>query len=170
MRFNLTRHKLLGKLAEKYVDKDMFRVDQADVIGLNIDEIDLVLGKQKKYRNLILSELAHSKEIHSFNLSNNGFFITPSEGLSAFSEKKYIRKNNDIFINFIKTLFEILIPVLALTVAVLTLLWNQNPEVKDYSKEIENNANSLRRIELQLKTIKPIQSNLQSNSEDLKPK
>lgn len=151
MRFNRTRHKLLRKLAEKFRLNNDYKEKNADVVGLSLKEIESILGKHKKHRDFILSELGKSKEIQACNLSEKGFFITPSEGLSAFAAGKYIRKNNDILINGFKTFNAIAIPILSLAVAVLALTIKLEPtDMNAETKVIQNNTKALERIESRL--------------------
>ncbi|VXB23336.1 conserved hypothetical protein [Flavobacterium sp. 9R] len=122
MHFNRKRHFILKKLVEKRntkIDVRNARID-ANEIGLSLDEIDRFLKVTSTERELILSELYKNDEIISFSLSVNGCFINEN-GVSSFSNKKYLKKNEDIIINWFKLFVQIVIPVLALLVAVLSL-------------------------------------------------
>lgn len=146
MRYNLTRHLLLKKLSEKYIATRDTKRDGADIIGLRLEEIDEILGNRKKDRDLIVSELGNCKEIHAFNIQGKGFFITPSEGLSAFSEEKYLKKNNDIILRWLKNFVQIFIPLVSLLIAVLALWLRINTTNETNRKEME-------RLELKMNGI-----------------
>jgi len=136
MQFNRTRHLLLKKLAEKYIanrDKN----GKADRLGLKMDEIDLLLGHRKKDRDLIISELGKSKEIHAFDINGKGFFITPSEGLSAYSEGKYLKRNNDIILKWLRNFVQIFIPIASLVVAILALSLKIEKVQQDMEKDVQ---------------------------------
>lgn len=153
MRYNKTRHKLFGVLAEKFRLNHDYTEKDADVVGLNMYETEHVLGKYKNHRDLIISELGNAKEIHSFSLEEKGFFITP-EGLSAYADGKYNKKNNDIIKNGFKDFNQIAIPIIALTIALLTLILKLKPKDVDTEVQvIENNTNALERIEIQLESV-----------------
>lgn len=138
MRLNRTRHFLLKKLSEKFIDNSENPSDQADVVGLSYSEIDLLLKNNKKNRELVLSELEKSEEIVFYNLKEKGCFIEPKNGLSAFADKKYLRKNNEIIINWLKNFVQIFIPVASLIIAYLALTLKINSFQKTNSKEIKN--------------------------------
>jgi len=118
MKYNRTRHRVLGFLAKKF-NEDLSS-KRADDSGLNFSEIDNLLRKKKNQRTLIVSELFKEKEIEYFRLNQvEGYMINPTLGLSAYSEKKYLKRNHEIIINWLKNLVQIIIPIA--TVAILAL-------------------------------------------------
>jgi len=138
MRLNRTRHFLLKKLSEKFIDNNENPSEQADVVGLSFSEIDSLLKNDKKIRELVLYELEKSEEIVFYNLKEKGYFIEPTNGLSAFAEKKYLRKNDEIIISWLKNFVQIFIPIASLIIAYLALTLKINSFQKANSKEIKN--------------------------------
>lgn len=125
MRYNLSRHSLLKKLAEKLhsVDNDQSSI-KASLVGLTLDEIDAHLKRNKTQRELILSGLGEAKEIEAFRDGSDrvaGYFITDNIGLNSVVEKKYLNRNNDIIVNWLKNSVQIFIPIASLTIAILAL-------------------------------------------------
>jgi hypothetical protein len=145
MRLNRARHFLLKKLSEKFINNNENPNKNADVVGLSLHEIDLLLRRNKKNRELILSELEKSGEIVYYNLMEKGCFIEPINGLSAFAEKKYLRKNNDIIINFLKNFVQIFIPIASMIIAYLALTIKLDVIEKSYK---------IKNIELEIKNSK----------------
>ena len=146
MRYNRTRHFLLKKLSEKFIQNSENSSVNADIIGLSYAEIDLLLKRNKKTRELVLSELEKSEEIVFYNLKEKGCFIEPKNGISAFTEKKYLRRNEDIIINWLKNIVQIFIPIASLIIAYLALTLKINTFQKSNSKEVE-------KLEMKIKSL-----------------
>lgn len=108
------------------------------LVGLTLDEVDSLLNTDKVERHIILSELIKSEEIKTFNTEKQGVFIEPSIGIAAYSDKKYIRLNNERIKRNIKDLLQIIIPVLSLIIAVLALSIKINSLNAKTEKEIES--------------------------------
>jgi hypothetical protein len=124
MRYNRTRHFLLGILSRKF-NEDLSS-QRADKSGLSYEEVDDFLRKRKKDRTLIVSELYENEEIKFFDLDNvKGYMINPIKGLSAYTSKKYLNRNNEIILNWLKNTVQIFIPIASLIVAVLALSLRQ---------------------------------------------
>ena len=138
MRFNRKRHLLLEKLSEKFIaGTDNSKTNlHADIIGLNFSEIDSLLKVSKAERELVLSELDKNKEIVFFDLKEEGCFID-TNGLAALTDKKYKKKNEDIIINWFKVFVQIIVPILALLVAVLSLTTKFDSLKKQSDKELQ---------------------------------
>jgi len=137
MQYNRIRHSLLKKLSEKLLREIDNPSDQADVIGMSYEEIDLFLKNKKGERALILSELEKSDEIVYFNLTTKGCFIEPKNGLSALTEKKYLKRNNAIILNWLRNFVQIFIPIASLLIALLALSINIEKNKKANNKKIE---------------------------------
>ena len=159
MEFNLNRHKLLEKLADKFNSGKNLPGDGADLIGLKDKQIDDILGSKSKYRDLILSELWESKEIHDFDLNGKGIFITPLEGLSALSSKKYIKRNWDIILKWIKNFLQIVIPILSLAIAFLALTLRFNSMESKIEQRVSKSYDSkIQHLQQQLDSIKRLEN------------
>jgi hypothetical protein len=110
MRYNRTRHFLLGILSRKF-NEDLSS-QRADKSGLSYEEVDDFLRKRKKDRTLIVSELYENEEIKFFDLDNvKGYMINPIKGLSAYTSKKYLNRNNEIILNWLKNTVQIFITI-----------------------------------------------------------
>ncbi len=161
MRYNRTRHSLLKKLSEKFLKEKDNPSNQADVIGLTYEEIDLFLKNKKGKRELIFSELEKANEIVFFDLdSKKGCFIELKNGLSALTEKKYLKRNNTIILNWLRNFVQIFIPVASLLITILALSMNieKNKKVNDEKIEklelrIEQLEKSLTKKEIEIDSI-----------------
>ena len=150
MRLNRTRHFVLKKLSQKFIDNNENENNKADVVGLSFNEIDALLKVTKKKRELILSELDRCNEIVFYELEQKGFFIEPKIGLSALSEKKYLRKNEDIIIKWLKNIVQIFIPIASLLIAYLALTIKINSNNNLNSKQMKIIEMKIKKIEKEL--------------------
>jgi hypothetical protein len=125
MIYNRKRHLILGKLIERrnesfntlYSDHNK----TADDLGLDFNKVESILNVTNTKRELILSELYINEEIVSFNLyGENGCFVT-DYGVTSYANKKYLKKNEDVIINWLKNFVQIVIPVLALVITYISL-------------------------------------------------
>jgi len=149
MHFNITRHSLLKKFSKKFLDNQDIKSGDADIVGLTLNEIDEFLQHKKDKRDLILSELYKSEEIVSFNLDEKGYFIEPYKGLSAIAEKKYLRKNHKIILDWLRNFVQIFIPVASLLIAFIALSIN----LKERENETKILRNKLNIIENRVDSI-----------------
>lgn len=138
MELNKTRHYILKNLSKKFINNNDNPRKEANVVGLSFSEIDLLLKKNKNFRDLVLSELYKSNEIVFYDLKEKGCFIEPHNGLSAFAERKYLKKNEDILIKWLKNFVQIFIPIASLIVAYLALTIKLNNIEKSNTKEIKD--------------------------------
>lgn len=141
MRYNLARHSMLKKLAERLfsIENNEAQI-QASLVGLTLAEIDNHLSRSTTERELILSGLSDAKEIEAFKDEFDrvsGYFITDNIGLNSFVEKKYLNRNNDIILNWLKNVVQLLIPIASLAVAALALTLKMNTFEKDTIQKIQ---------------------------------
>lgn len=158
MRFNLKRHKLLTKLSEKYFEHtDNFSSNlDAELIGLTNNQIQSFLKINNKERELILSELEKMDEIVPYGYAEKGYFIEPTKGLSAVTEKKYVKRNNDIILNWLRNFAQIFIPIASLIIAYLALSMNIAKNKKEYNEEIKSLENRIEQLENPINETKKI--------------
>jgi hypothetical protein len=150
MRYNLARHSLLKELAKKFGsfgsnENDESKI-QASLVGLTLSEIDSHLKLSKAERELVLSGLGDAKEIEAFRDGFDkvaGYFITDNVGLNSFVEKKYLHKNNDIILNWLKNIVQLFIPVASLTVAILALSLKFDSRDKILNQKIESSKDNI---------------------------
>ena len=148
MSYNKQRHLILTVLTKKMLEFPKKKGETIDgwLVGLTMDEVDSLLNTDKVERHIILSELIKSDEIKIFNTEKQGIFIEPRIGIAAYSEKKYVRLNNERIKKNIKDLLQIIIPVLSLLIAVLALSIKINSLHSETEKEIDSME---KKIELQ---------------------
>ncbi len=150
MRFNRTRHYFLKILSKKYNSNKNTPSENADVIGLTYAQIDSFLKNKKNYRDLILSELLKSNEIVFFDLDEKSYFIELDNGLSALTKKKYLKRNNEIIVNWFKNFVQIFIPIASLTIGILALSIKFNKIEDSNKKELQKIQQKLIILEKQI--------------------
>ncbi len=139
MNINLKRHNLLGIL---FKPRSEWEINKAEniAIGVPFDKICNELNCQKDELPLITSELFSSDEIGPQNTHGIVGLCAKPKGLTAYSNKKYKRLNNARIKNNLKDFVQIIIPVFALVVAILTLsikIENLNTKTAKEIKTIE---------------------------------
>jgi hypothetical protein len=168
MRYNRTRHLILEKLYLKNSNSEKIKNGEAADIfdaGLTVAEIGVLIKKNDAERDLILSELNNSKEIIYSETSGSGYFINPNSGVSALSNKKYLKKNEDIIINWFRIFAQIIVPVLSLIVAVLVLTLKLNSFTDNIESKLnKKNKLELNRLESKINHIILLENNRKNNS------
>lgn len=76
--------------------------------------------------------------------------INPALGLSAFTEGKYLKRNNDILIVWLKNFVQIFIPIASLTITILVLSLESRSINKFQDKEIKELNSRIRDLEDQI--------------------
>lgn len=145
---NRKRHYLLQKLSEKFLEQADNKSQSltGDLIGLSFKQIDSLLKVNIEQRELILSELDKSKEIVFFEFEDRGCFINKN-GLSALAEKKYINRNQDIYLNWLRNFVQLFIPVASLIIAYFALSMTISKNKKENSEEIKTLENRIEKLE-----------------------
>lgn len=146
MRYNLTKHKILKALADKLtagMDENGravgdIKVSKSDIISL--------VGKNKRLYAVIISELRANNEVKYLEASDS-YIIETVDGLNSFSNKKYLNKNWDIILSYLKNFAQIFIPIASLTVAILALWLRMNTQDTTHKKEIKEIESRLEVIE-----------------------
>jgi hypothetical protein len=101
MKYNLKRHKTLEILSNNRILFNSPNPGKNFKLGVSFDIIEDKLNCDKNTCELIYSELYNCGEIKAVNHSFVGLYLT-QEGLTSFSSKKYIKKNNDIILMYLK--------------------------------------------------------------------
>lgn len=151
MNYNRKRHKLLGELAEKLSSNDdpNNKQQEAYEVGMTFEQVDKFFNIKKNERNLILSELFDSNEIVRFesNKVGDGIFIDNAVGNSSFSDKKYIKINQDIFIKWLRNFVQIFIPIASLIITIIVLVKNPKDNYNKLDTEIQTIKQKVEHIE-----------------------
>ena len=149
MRYNLNKHKILKALSEKLASGMGTDGKAKSDISVSKKEIINLIGKDKKLYALIISELRAYNEIVYLEPSDS-FVIETNNGLTSFSDKKYLKKNRNIILGYSKNFTQIFIPVASLVVAVLALwtkIQSENNIYNDSRKEIELRLERLEKLQ-----------------------
>lgn len=161
MRLNRKRHLLLKKLSEKYINNIK---DGATDIGMTLSEIDKLLNVDELKREKIVSELLRADELVFFDFRDAcGFFIEHKNGLSAFADKKYLKRNEDILISWFKVFTQIAIPILSLIITILVILRDDARTTKEL-QAIEQKVESIQSYidSLEMKSLKTQSDSIKS--------
>ena len=139
IKLNQKRHFLLKKLSEKFLEQaDNYSPNlKADLLGLSYKQIDSLLNVTLHERELIISELDKNKEIGFYQFQERGCFIDKN-GLSALAEKKYINRNHDIYLNWLRNFVQLFIPVASLIIAYIALSTNSTKNKKENNEAIQS--------------------------------
>ena len=163
---NRKRHFLLKKLSEKFLEQADNNGSNltADILGLSFEQIDSLLNVKIKERELIISELDINKEIAFYEFKERGCFIDKN-GFSALAEKKYINRNQDIYLKWLRNFVQLFIPVASLIIAYVALSMNIAKNKKENNEEIKNLENRIEQIENRKSVIKKAELSDYINSE-----
>ncbi len=148
IKLNRKRHFLLKKLSEKFLEQADNKSPNltADLIGFSFKEIDSFLKVNTEQRELIISELDKNNEIDFYEFKERGCFIDKN-GLSALAEKKYINRNQDIYLNWLRNFVQLFIPVASLIIAYVALSMNIAKNKKENNAEIKSLENRIEKLE-----------------------
>lgn len=136
MNYNLKRHKLLRILSK---GRDNFHIikNRKSVFGVSFDEIYKKLNCDGDELHNISTELYTSKEIEYFDYDGVIGLFSTAEGLTSFSNKKYINVFWGNFFNTSKNIVQVFIPVFSLIIAYVALTTKTENLKKQYEKELQ---------------------------------
>lgn len=162
IKLNRKRHLLLKELSEKSLEQDIEsqigKVD-ADLIGLSFKEVRTLLGVSKQQVELVISELEKNNEIGFYEFKERGCFII-TNGIAALAEKKYKRKNQDIYLNWLRNFVQLFIPVISLIIAYVALTTSITKNQKEQNIEIE-------KLEQRIESLEKSKIKLKKNASDV---
>ncbi len=168
MNLHLKRHKLLGILSKQRTDLILRKADPL-ILGVSAESILKDLNCNEDELELIASELHTQDEIKHFNAHGvKGLFARPN-GVSAFSDKKYLRLNNSRLKNNLKDLVQIIIPVLSLLITLAVILKDNSKntkEIKAIELKLESIQDSINMLELRTKNYPKSQTNTDSVTDE----
>ncbi|AIJ37139.1 hypothetical protein K5L04_07085 [Flavobacterium psychrophilum] len=144
--YNLKRHKLLEVLSTQNLNVQL-RKEGCLALGISYEEIYSKLNINAFELLIITSELYENKEIGYHNAYNIEGLYSETLGISAFSNGKYKKAHWNEIISKIKDVTQIVIPVLALIIAIITLTTKlENSELKN-KKELNQIKASIEKLE-----------------------
>ena len=133
MNIEKKRHKLLEILTKQRNDVDLGK-SESNAYGIMFSDIFRELECDEDQLKLITSELFSSDEIGYFNANSIVGLFVKSNGKTAFSNKKYLKRIIEQRKEIVKFLVQTTIPILALVIAIITLSLKFN-SLKIQSKE-----------------------------------
>jgi|GEM_PF-1380333 len=136
MNLNKKRHKLLELLA-KHRNNVELKKAKNNALGISFTDLYKELNCNDDELQIITSELYTSDEIGYHDAHNINGLFAKNNGLSAFSNKKYIKLFWENIFNVSKNIVQIFIPVLALIVAILSFTLKFDNLQKQSEKELQ---------------------------------
>ena len=152
MKFNIKRHRTLKILSKNRVLDDIGESNNKTLLGVSFDEIQSKLGYDRKKCELVFSALYENEEVEYTDMGIKGLFLT-RKGLVSFSDKKYIKENNKIIIGWLRNFVQIVIPVLALVIAVLSLTLRMDILKMQSDKEMQKLTTTIKEQKLRIETL-----------------
>jgi hypothetical protein len=115
---NLLRHNILKTLVPQHF---LALQKEGTPIGVSSDMICNKAKCSKEEYRMSIMELIDNKEVSPHNAYNvKGIYCT-NKGLSAFTDKKYLKLYRKTIRDSIKDCVQIVIPILSLIIAILTI-------------------------------------------------
>lgn len=152
---NKKRHELLKLLSTRLIDIQLGKLKE-NGIGVSYEDICKFLNcdRQKLYEisNLLYDE----KEVDYHDTYNIEGMYATSKGITAYTDKKYLRLNNTRVKNNIKDIVSIVIPILSLMVALFTIWYKVDSINSKNEKELKEIKEKL---EIQERKINNIRKN-----------
>tara|TARA_R110002111_G_scaffold261382_2_gene334211 strand:- start:249 stop:761 length:513 start_codon:yes stop_codon:yes gene_type:complete len=162
---NRKRHKTLKLLSDSFIKFNSNQTESDLKFGVSFNELMSELKCDRNKLEIIIGTLYLNEEVKYTNVDVEGL-ISTLKGFNSFLDKKYIKENDKIIINWLRNFVQIVIPVLALVVAVLTLISKWDNLKMQSDKELQEVKNIMQkqkeRIELLEKRTK-IHPNHQKN-------
>lgn len=158
MNLNKKRHKLLELLS---IQLNNFNLKKSynNTQAIDFETIYKELNCTEDELEIITSELYTCDEIDYYRNKFVGLFAKKN-GLTAFSNEKYLNINRKNRIENIKSFVQIVIPVFALIVAILSFTMKFDNLKKQYKKELQEVKLLLLK---QQKRIEVLESNTETN-------
>lgn len=164
MNLNKKRHKLL-ELLSKHRNNVELKKAKYNALGVSFTELYAELNCNDDKLQIITAELYTSDEIGYHDAHNITGLFAKNNGLSAFSNKKYIKLFWENIFNVSKNIVQIFIPVLALIVAILSFTLKFDNLQKQSEKELQEVKSLL--LEQQ-KRIKVLELQIEKNQTEKK--
>jgi len=159
MNLNRKKHKTLELLSVSRIQFESGEMDSETKFGVSFEDLQSELNCDRKESELVFSTLYSNEEIEYTNVDVEGL-ISTRKGLTSFSEKKYLKENNKIIVNWFRNFVQIVIPILSLSIAFLALSIKINDinsktskEIKAIELKLESIQNSINKSEMKTKNI-----------------
>jgi len=137
MKYDLKKHELLGILVGNTLKFDSDELPDNEPMGVSFDEIKKKMKCDMIELNLIASELYVNKEIEFYDNEIKGMCCIHN-GKVSFSTNKYKNRYYDRVRDYVKFIFQLLIPALSLIVAIIALKYSaQNKETTQQIQELK---------------------------------
>jgi predicted membrane protein len=159
MNLNKKRHKLL-ELLSKHRNNVELNKAKYDALGISFSDLYAELNCNDDLLQIITAELYVSDEIGYHDAYNVIGLFAKDKGLSAFSNRKYIKLWWDNLFNISKNIVQIFIPVLSLIIAYIALTTKSNQNRKQSEKELQEVKELLLK---QQKDIKALEYRIEKN-------
>jgi len=137
MNFNRQRHKVLKLLSVSRIQFDSGRRNADFKLGISFDDLQKELKCDLDTCELIYSTLYNEKEVEYTNTAVVGL-MSSQKGLKSYSEKKYLKENEKIILDYFKNFVQIVIPVLSLIIAIFAIQLKIETSNDKTNKKIEN--------------------------------
>lgn len=137
MNFNRKRHKVLGLLSKSRIQFDSGKIESDFKLGVSFEELQKELKCDLNTCELIYSTLYYEKEVEHTDTAVYGLFST-QKGLTSYSEKKYLKENEKLIVNYLRNFVQIVIPILSLIVAILALTLKLDNVKEETDRKIEH--------------------------------
>ena len=162
---NRKRHKTLKLLSDSFIKFNSDQTNSYFKFGVSFIDLMNELNCDRNKLEIIIGTLYLNEEVKYTNVDVEGL-ISTLKGFNSFSDKKYIKENDKIIINWLKNFVQIVIPVLALLIAYVSLTAKLDNLKKLSDKELQEVKKSMQeqkeRIEL-LENKSKIHPNHQKN-------
>ncbi|KIA88415.1 hypothetical protein [Kaistella jeonii] len=134
MNNNRVKHKILKHLSISYVAMKNDNLANPEYnFGLSYERLQLLIKEEDNEAFNVFQYLNETNEVGVKNIGFDGLYLT-SNGYISFAEEKYLKRNQNILLKFLKNVVQILIPILSLIIAI-TALTIKNSKLE---KRIEN--------------------------------
>ena len=120
MNYNKKRHHLLNILSNQNLNVQLNR-DKYIAVGVSYEEILKHLSTTELELGFLTAELYDNQEIGYHNAFEIEGLYAENKGITAFSNKKYLKLSRKEKIDNIKDIIQIIIPVLSIVVAILAI-------------------------------------------------
>lgn len=153
------RHKLLEILSKRVIDIELRNVKE-NAIGVSYEKICESLGCDRNELYKLSNILFDEKEVGGHNTYGVIGMYATSKGISSYTDKKYLRLRNSRRKNNIKDIISIIVPILSLTIALVTI-W---AKVDTINSKNEKELNEMRKeIEIQKRNLDNLKSKKTKN-------
>jgi hypothetical protein len=149
MNNNLSRHKLLKILADKYL-----KVNQGQEQALGVSWEDLMAKMNCSLGELmdISSTLFDEQEVDKHDAYGIKGIYAKMKGVSSYSTRKYRKENEKLIFERFKNWIQVLIPIISLLVTLYVVIASER-RIEDKDNQINKYDNRLLELERKMDTL-----------------